>query len=518
MPLNIDYRPKSFSEIVGNQSTIDSLKAIYENRETDFPRAVLLQGPKGSGKTTIARIIANTLLGKSYDKCPSDFTMIDGGDIKVETVRDIKKLAYIRPMYGNARVWVIDECFPRGTYIETPIGQKPIEQIKPNETAFSLGGVDRVIAIAQRQVPLSRLILLKFSDGRRLFTTKDHVIFTQEGEIEAQRLNGNNIIFPFERGIYETSEISPDMPKSYSQMAKILFKRTSQFINDKTAPVLSNLWRTGRKTGQQIRLESSEIYKRGSNDQSFECIIGDKERNQGFVVCYDLQMVKHPSYFANGIPVHNCHMIGSGGASEKNLPQNNMLTLLEEPPGRAYFILCTTDPQRLIGTIRSRCHTFEMQYLRRHEMISLLTRTIKAEEDKSGPLGITPAVVTKVAEAADGCPRDALKILDQIIDAEPDKMEGAIGAFFYEEKTVADLCKAILNKESWNRVRLMVKQMDLSNPETIRRAITGWMAAEVMKGDSPLAALVYDNFQRPFYDNGKAGFIMAVYKTLIDIA
>src|SRR4030042_5944020 len=48
MPLNTDYRPKNFDEIVGNKATVASLKAIYE-RKSDWPHAVLLTGPKGCG-------------------------------------------------------------------------------------------------------------------------------------------------------------------------------------------------------------------------------------------------------------------------------------------------------------------------------------------------------------------------------------------------------------------------------------------------------------------------------------
>ena len=317
MPLNLDYRPQSFDGLFGNVSTIASLKSIYEDRGSDFPRAVLLQGARGSGKTTTARIIANILLGKPYKKCSMDFTQIDGANIKVETVRQIKNLAGHRPMNAKTRVWIFEEA-------------------------------------------------------------------------------------------------------------------------------------------------------------------------------------------------HTC---GQGGASEKNQPQNNLLTLLEEPPGKSYFILCTTDPQRLLGTIRSRCHTFEMKYLRRNEMLDLL-KDVLAKEDISD---IPEETLKKVHEASDGCPRDALKILDQIIDMDPKEMEGAISSFFYGEKSTADLCKALQSGQSWNKVRLMLNQMDLSNPETIRKGITTWMANSLLKEDDPVSAIIYDNFEKPFYDNGKPGFIVAVYKALIDV-
>ena len=117
------------------------------------------------------------------------------------------------------------------------------------------------------------------------------------------------------------------------------------------------------KQTKLIRLENSQVYKRGSNDKYFLGIIGNKERDQDFVKMYDIQVEKHPSYFADNIPVHNCHQLGQGGNSPKNVAQNALLKLIEEPPEHMYFILCTTNSEMLTKTIRSRCVNFELKPL-----------------------------------------------------------------------------------------------------------------------------------------------------------
>lgn len=306
MPLHTDYRPTSFAEVKGNQSTIASLKAIFD-RESDWPHAILLQGPKGCGKTTLARIIAGILDCKG-----GDFVEINSSnDRGINTARNIMDGARFRPMSGKARVYLLDE-------------------------------------------------------------------------------------------------------------------------------------------------------------------------------------------------VHSC----TGDF------QRAMLKPLEDAPKHAYFILCTTDPQQLIAPLKSRCTTFEVSPLKDSEIVELLQEVLEKEKVDWVPVDI----LKKIALAVDGCPRDALKILDQIIDMEESEMEGAIASFSYSEKQVVDLCKSLLNKQSWDKIRLILKQIDLSNPEQARRGMIGLMASNVMKKDDPLSALIFDCYKDPFYNTGKAGFQMATYRAWTEIS
>ena len=212
--------------------------------------------------------------------------------------------------------------------------------------------------------------------------------------------------------------------------------------------------------------------------------------------------------------IEEAHMIGVGGGSEKNIPQNNFLTLLEEPPKHVYFILCTTDPQRLVETIRSRCHTFEVGNLNKKDCLALLNDILKKEEINDVP----PIILEKIFEASEGCPRDALKILDQIIDMPADQMESGIQSFFYGESQVKQLIDALMRKESWNRLRLIIKNLDLSNPENARRAVIGYMSSVILGGDNATAALIYDAFKESrTYTNGKAGFVFQCYEACVNL-
>lgn len=187
---------------------------------------------------------------------------------------------------------------------------------------------------------------------------------------------------------------------------------------------------------------------------------------------------------------------------------NALLKALEEPPEHVYFILCTTDPDKLLKPIRNRCSTFEVQPLSNRQIKQLLNWVLKQE----GVDDIPDNTLSMIAEVVDGCPRQALVMLDQIIDMPLDKMEDSIKDFRSAEKNIFDLTNALLDKKNWDVIRKILGEMDLSNPENIRLAIIGIMAKRVMKGECVTASLVYDVFEKPFYNVGKNGLIMSCNK------
>src|SRR6059036_815501 len=89
---------------------------------------------------------------------------------------------------------------------------------------------------------------------------------------------------------------------------------------------------------------------------------------------------------------------------------NALLKTLEEPPEHVKFIFATTEPQKVLPTILSRCQRFD---LRRVEA-KTLTQHFAAIAAKEG-VAIEPTAAALVARAADGSVRDGLSLLDQAI-------------------------------------------------------------------------------------------------------
>jgi len=88
---------------------------------------------------------------------------------------------------------------------------------------------------------------------------------------------------------------------------------------------------------------------------------------------------------------------------------NALLKTLEEPPTRVVFVLATTDPQKLIPTIISRCQRFDFSRIPTRAITDHLTMIATAEA-----IAITDDAVTLIAQIAQGGLRDAETLLDQL--------------------------------------------------------------------------------------------------------
>lgn len=101
--------------------------------------------------------------------------------------------------------------------------------------------------------------------------------------------------------------------------------------------------------------------------------------------------------------IDEAHMISASGA-------NALLKVVEEPPEHVIFIFATTEPEKIIGTIRSRTHHYPFRLLTPPAMKGLLERTVASEG-----VHVDDTVYPMVIQAGGGSPRDTLSILDQLL-------------------------------------------------------------------------------------------------------
>jgi len=89
---------------------------------------------------------------------------------------------------------------------------------------------------------------------------------------------------------------------------------------------------------------------------------------------------------------------------------NALLKIVEEPPEHVKFIFATTEPEKVIGTIRSRTHHYPFRLVPPGELLEYLTSVLESE-GFTAEAGVMPLVV----RASGGSVRDALSLLDQLI-------------------------------------------------------------------------------------------------------
>lgn len=190
-----------------------------------------------------------------------------------------------------------------------------------------------------------------------------------------------------------------------------------------------------------------------------------------------------------------------------------MLKALEDAPSHVYFILCTTEPEKLLKTIKNRCSIFHVRKLSSKGIIRLLSNVLK-KIDKQ----IDERYLEQISQEVEGNPRQALITLQKIIDIEDDgQIEKIISTIKTEEKQIIDLCRALNEEKKWEIIANIIKNIE-AEPETIRRAILGYFSSVCLnsrKEKAVKASVILENFENNYYDSGKAGLILSCIRSII---
>jgi len=223
---------------------------------------------------------------------------------------------------------------------------------------------------------------------------------------------------------------------------------------------------------------------------------------------------RHPESTCRVWLIDECHMLGTGGASEKNKAQNAILKMLEDAPSHVYFILCTTDPQRLLPTVRGRCTSFEVSTIDRDLMAGLVKKTARREKSP-----VSDAVVEMIVEKAGGHPRNAMKLLEKVIGLTEEQAQEIIDE---EERFTSEgieLCRELLkakSQTSWSKIAKILSGLKNQDEEGIRRLVLSYCNSILLKQNSLHAFLTMDEFSQPFYDTGKAGLLLYFFQSVFN--
>ena len=380
-PLHHKYRPQTFADLVGQSAIATTLSSAIEQNK--IAPAYLFTGPRGTGKTSSARILAKSLNCLSSDRptptpcgkcevCKAiaygsalDVMEIDAAsNTGVDNIREIIERCQFAPVQSRYKVYAIDECLTGDSLVQTSTGLMRIDDPKlkgklvlsynENTKAWEYKKVLRWLERGTKET-----LAIKTSN-HLIRCTKNHLIRTEKGWIEA----GN-----VKEGMKILSPANVDAVKVSTNMAQM--EKYADFERD-------------------ISLEETNLEK------------VESVRRDGYEKVYDLEVEDNHNFVANGLLVHNCHMLSTAAF-------NALLKTLEEPPDRVVFVLATTDPQRVLPTIISRCQRFDFRRIPLAAMVSHL-KYIATQEN----INIDEEAITLVAQIANGGLRDAESLLDQL--------------------------------------------------------------------------------------------------------
>jgi len=137
---------------------------------------------------------------------------------------------------------------------------------------------------------------------------------------------------------------------------------------------------------------------------------------------------------------------------------NALLKTLEEPPSHIKFIFATTEPNKVIPTVFSRCQRFDFKLIPVDAIVGRLELIMK-EEGLSAPR----EVLVEIARAAEGCMRDAQSILDQVVaygieGISPADVRRIVGSF--DPGVVSDLLRAVFSRDTRKALAVLNEVLD----------------------------------------------------------
>ena len=201
--------------------------------------------------------------------------------------------------------------------------------------------------------------------------------------------------------------------------------------------------------------------------------------------------------------------------------QSALLKELEDVPRYQYYFLCSTDPQKILPTIKNRCACYEVKPLDNNEIYDLLDEAIK--RFKLGDRYLeeqADKLMSRIVEFADGCPRAALQALEQVVGIE--NFDEAMNAILHMDVAAEsrDVARAVVKKQEWAKVAALLVAMksDNAGAESARRAMLGYFRSCLLKAPDPIKqkryAKMVEIFSADLFASGEPGLVGMTWRAL----
>ena len=210
--------------------------------------------------------------------------------------------------------------------------------------------------------------------------------------------------------------------------------------------------------------------------------------------------------------IDECHKL-------TNDAQNALLKGLEDPPEHCFYFLATTEPDRVLETIRGRCIQQVVRPLTMLEMMQLLGRVARAE---GHPLArnilraiaqrhVTVDIDSKGDDIPACYPRFALQLLEKVLASPPEDHARVIELDEGLRETIDSLVVAMVKRQGWTAVAKALSRLSDDDVERVRWGCLNYCKTVLLKGENDTAAEIIANLAEPFFQSGLAGLTLACY-------
>ncbi len=214
------WRPQTFDDVVGQEHVVQTMRnAIVSGR---IAHAYLFSGPRGTGKTTMARLLAKAvnclnpdLSLRPDDTCSIciaigegrllDLIELDAASNRgIDEIRDLREKIHFAPNEAKYKVYVVDECFryedlvtladgsrmPIGKIVEAGLH---VEVLSYNERTRRIE--PKPVVRHMRKRPALPMVRITFDNNRVLVCTLNHKFYTPHGLIHAGELEVGQFVY-----------------------------------------------------------------------------------------------------------------------------------------------------------------------------------------------------------------------------------------------------------------------------------------------------------------------------------
>ena len=184
--------------------------------------------------------------------------------------------------------------------------------------------------------------------------------------------------------------------------------------------------------------------------------------------------------------------------------QNALLKMTEDTPSHVYFFFCTTDPQKIVNTLKTRASVVTVSPLAAGDMLGLLKKTCDKHNVKA-----TKEVLERIVDVADGSSRKALVLLYQIAGLKKEEQQLEAISKSDSKAQAIELCRKLINpRVKWPEIADLLLRIE-EEPETIRWMMLGYATSVLLKGGKLANAcfVILEEFSDNYFDSKKAGLV-----------